>query len=273
MITVGMFIIIWYGVLKILINIIWKFLFGKPLIWEVGLLEMLFKKLRPVYVQRVADMTDKELEETTDIYVNKLHKLRQKLFNNKQGGVARMEKLKGLAKIVLRKVWANKKTNAAIATVGAIAITGAAYLAHARLGFNPLGLSQHDFVKLLTVEAIAAVGLVLPGVLGAGYQTVEQYEKMSVAKKRVKAAKKQAKIEGNVVTPAKEAEKLAKKLGIAIEAALPIVQEQVRAKQAAAVKKKQAGEKLAIEKLAKKLFISEDQARIIRAEQLKNIKK
>ena len=84
-------------------------MFGKPLIWEVGLLEMLFKKLKPIYVQRVADMTDQELEETTNHYVNKLHKWRKKLFNNKQGGVARMEKLKGIAKVVVKKLWANKK--------------------------------------------------------------------------------------------------------------------------------------------------------------------
>lgn len=218
-------------------------------------------------------MTDKELEETTDHYVKKLHKWRDKLFNNKQGGVARMEKLKGVAKLVFKKLWANKKTNAAVATVGAMAITGVAFFAHARWGFNPLGLSSHDFAKLLTVEAVSAIGLIVPGVLGAGYQTVEQFDKMSAAKKRVKVAKKQAKIEGKVITPAKEAEKLAKKLGIAIEAALPIVQQQVQAKQAAAAKKKVAVEQLAIKKLAKKLGISEQQAGIIRAEQLKGLKK
>jgi hypothetical protein len=49
-------------------------------------------------------MTDEELEETTDHYVGKLHKMGRKLFNNKQGGVARMEKIKGLAKVVLKKV-------------------------------------------------------------------------------------------------------------------------------------------------------------------------
>jgi hypothetical protein len=65
---------------------------------------MLFKKLRPIYVQRIAHMTDEELEETTDHYVSKLHKMGRKLFNNKQGGVARMEKIKGLAKVVLKKV-------------------------------------------------------------------------------------------------------------------------------------------------------------------------
>lgn len=234
---------------------------------------MLFKKLRPIYVQRVADMTDKELEETTDHYVKKLHKWREKLFNNKQGGVARMEKLKGVAKLVFKKLWANKKTNAAVATVGAMAITGVAFFAHARWGFNPLGLSSHDFAKLLTIEAVSAIGLIVPGVLGAGYQTVEQFDKMSAAKKRVKAAKKQAKIEGKVITPAKEAEKLAKKLGIAIEAALPIVQQQVQAKQAAVAKKQQVVEQLAVKKLAKKLGISEQQAGIIRAEQIKNLKK
>lgn len=234
---------------------------------------MLFKKLRPIYVQRVADMTDKELEETTDHYVKKLHKWREKLFNNKQGGVARMDKLKGVAKLVFKKLWANKKTNAAVATVGAMAITGVAFFAHARWGFNPLGLDSHDFAKLLTVEAISAIGLIVPGVLGAGYQKVEQYEKMTAAKKRVKIAKKQAKLEGKVITPAKEAEKLAKKLGIAIEAALPIVQQQAQAKQAAVVKKQQSVEKLAVAKLAKKLGISEQQAGIIRAEQIKNLKK
>lgn len=247
-------------------------MFGKPLIWEVGLLEMLFKKLRPVYVQRVADMTDKELEETTDIYVNKLHKLRQKLFNNKQGGVARMEKLKGLAQGVLKKVWANKKTNAAVATVGAMAITGAAYFANTQLGFNPLGLEQADFINLLAAEAVSGIALIAPGVLGAGYQTVEQFEKMSAVKKRVKVAKKQAKVEGKVITPAKEAEKLAKKLGITLEAALPIVQEQAKAKQQVVAKKREAVEQLAVRKLAKKLHISEEQAKVVRAEQIKTVK-
>jgi hypothetical protein len=234
---------------------------------------MLFKKLRPVYVQRVADMTDKELEETTDHFVDKLHRLRQKFVNKKQGGVARMNKIKAFAKGLFKKVWANKKTNAAIGTIGAMAITGVAFFAHARWGFNPLGLSSHDFAKLLTVEAIAGIGLIAPGVLGAGYQTVEQFEKMSVAKKRAKVAKKQAKVEGKVITPAIEAEKLAKKLGIAIEAALPIVQEQAKARQAAVAKKRQAAEKLAIAKLAKKLGIGEDQAAVIRAEQLKKLQK
>ena len=234
---------------------------------------MLFSKLRPVYVQRVADMTDKELEETTDRFVDKLHKLRHKLFNNKQGGVARMEKIKGLAKGIFKKVWANKKTNAAVATVGAMAITGVAFFAHARWGFNPLGLDSHDFAKLLTVEAVSAIGLIVPGVLGAGYQSVEQFNKMSAAKKRVKAAKKQAIVEGKVITPAKEAEKLAKKLGITVEAALPIVQEQARAKQAAVVKKQQVAEKVAVAKLAKKLGIGEAQAQIIRAEQIKKLQK
>lgn len=244
-------------------------MFGKPLIWEVGLLEMLFKKLKPIYVQRVADMTDQELEETTNHYVNKLHKWRKKLFNNKQGGVARMEKLKGIAKVVVKKLWANKKTNAAVATVGALAITGFALFASSSWGFNPLGLSNADFASLLAIEAVSAIGLIVPGVLGAGYQSVEQFEKLSAAKKRAKAAKKQAKKEGKVMTPAKEAEKLAKKLGITIEAALPIVQQQVQAKKAAAAKKKVAIEKLAVQRLAKKLKISEQQAVIIRAEQLK----
>ena len=273
MITVGMFIIIWYGVVKILINILWKFLFGKPLIWEVGVLDMLFKKLRPIYVQRVADMTNKEIEETTDHFVDKLHRLRQKIIDNKQGGVARMNKIKAFAKSLYKKVWANKKTNAAIGTIGAMAITGVAFFAHARYGFNPLGLSSHDFAKLLTAEAVAGIGLIAPGVLGVGYQSPEQFEKMVAAKKRAKLAQKQAKIEGKVITPAIEAEKLAKKLGIAIEAALPIVQEQAKAKQAAVVKKQQAVQKLAVAKLAKKLGISEEQAAIIRAEQLKNLQK
>ena len=217
-------------------------------------------------------MTDEELEETTDHYVNKLHKLRQKLFNNKQGGVARMDKLKGIGLVILKKVWANKKTNGAIATVGAMVITGAAYFAHARFGFNPLGLENVDFVNLLAIEAIAAIGLVVPGVLGAGYQTVEQYEKMVAAKKGAKVAKKQGEVV-KVVDPTIEAGKLAKKLGITVEAALPIVQQQADAKQKALAVKAQAQEALVIAKLAKKLNIGEPQAQIIRAEQLKNIKK
>lgn len=234
---------------------------------------MLFKKLRPIYVQRVAHMTDEELEETTDHYVDRLHKMGRKLFNNKQGGVARMDKIKVLAKGVLKKVWANKKTNAAVATVGAMGITAVAYLANTRLGFNPLGLENQDFVRLLTIEAISAVGLVVPGVLGRGYEAVDVYEKIVAVKKQIAVAKKAAKAVGVPVAPEKEAEKLAKKLGIGIEAALPIVQEQAKAKQEAVAKKQNAVEKIAVAKLAKKLHISEGQAQVIRIEQVKNTKK
>ena len=160
-----------------------------------------------------------------------------------------------------------------MATVGAMAITGVAYIANARWGFNPLGLEHQDFVGLLTAEAISAVALILPGVLGRGYETIEVYEKIVAEKKQIKVAKKQAIVQGAVIAPEKEAEKLAKKLGIAIEAALPIVQEQVKAKQQAIALKANAVEQIAVTKLAKKLHISEAQAQVIRAEQLKNTKK
>lgn len=109
LITVGMFIIIWYGVIKIFANVIWKFLFGKQLEWKVGVLEILFRKLKPVYLQKVASMTDEELEETTDTYVQKLHKLRQKITKDNTRRCCGLEKIKAFAKSVLKNYTQTRK--------------------------------------------------------------------------------------------------------------------------------------------------------------------
>lgn len=217
-------------------------------------------------------MTNEELEETTDNYVHKLHKIRQKIFKHNTRRCCTLEKIKAFAKSVIKKLYANKKTNAAIGTVGAMVITGAAYFANRKWN---LGLEETlgvEFITLLAAEAVATIGLVAPGVLGAGYQTVDQFEKMVASKKRAKVANKEAKKEGKVITPAKKAAKLAKKLNINEAAALQIVQEQQKAQMEAIAKKESVQEGIAVAKLAKKLHISEAQAKIIRAEQLKNSK-
>jgi hypothetical protein len=218
-------------------------------------------------------MTDEELEETTNHYAGKLHKWRQKIFNNKTRRCCTLKNIKQVVGQVAKKVYANKKTNAAIGTVGAMALTGVAYFASAQWGFNPLGLENTDFVNLLAAEAVATIGLVAPGVLGAGYQTVDEFDKMAAAKKQAKVAKKQSKKEGVVLSPAKQAGKLAKKLGVTEDAALLIVKQQEQTRKEAQAKKDAAKESLLVSKLAKQLHVSEEQAKAIRAEQIRNAQK
>lgn len=149
-------------------------------------------------------------------------------------------------------------------------ITGAAYFADKKWGLGLESALGFDYINLLAIEAVATIGLVAPGVLGAGYQTVEGHSKMVAEKKEVKKAKKQAKVEGKVISPEKKADKLAKKLHITSSAALQIVQEQQKGRQEALAKKQEVTETLLVEKLAKKLGISKEQAKVIREEQIKN---
>ena len=75
----GMLIIVWYGVIKIVLNVVWRILFGKPLLWKVGILEVFFGRLKPVYAQRMADITDAEIEEKTERYLESFNKVTKKV--------------------------------------------------------------------------------------------------------------------------------------------------------------------------------------------------
>lgn len=258
LISMGMFIIIWYGVMKIIINTLWIFLFGKRFDWKIGVLELLLAKLRPVHAQKIIETTEEEVEEKSSRYAKSLKRIRHKLTKDNTRRCCKLSFIKNK----VGKLKTNLRTNTAISTLGALVVTAGGYVAEIN------GVQVSSFIgipieALLVGEVFAAGALIAPGIMGAGYQTKEQFETMLREKKEKKLAKKEAKAKGVTVAPEVEAAKLSKKLGISQEKAMEIVRERnlVKAKKAEELQKAKDA-KQAI-KLAKKLNITTAKAQEI----------
>ena len=164
----------------------------------------------------------------------------------------------------------NKKTNAAIGTLGALAVSVGGYFAsditvigqvYDTMGVSPAGA--------LAATAVAGVALVIPGVLGKGRQTQDEFTKMLEDKKAARLAKKAAKAAGvPQATQVERAEAYAKKNGISNALAIKIIQEQDAKAKADAALKVEAREAKVIAGIAKKSKVSEVMAKQIRADQL-----
>lgn len=272
LIQVGMLIIIWYGVIKILLNLLWRFLFGKKLEWKIGILELFFGRLKPVYAQRTAEMTDAEIDEKTERYLEQISKVTHKITKDDTRRCCKMKFVKNLA----AKARVNLKTNTAIGTVGALVVAAGGYIASGDVAvvdtvYNAVGIGP---AEALAATAVAAAGLVVPGILGKGRQTQEEFAKMLKEKKDAKEAKKAAKAAGAPAKTVQErAEAYAKKHNLSVQLATQIVKEQdAKAAQEAAEAKKAREEKI-VAKIAKKQNVSEAMARQIRADQIKQLAK
>lgn len=256
----GMATIVGYGVLKILLgNIMWPLLFAKKFEWKVGLLDIFYNILRPIWAQKVIDESDDEEHEQqkTVEYIDRIEKTRH-LFNGSEqhGGVQRMN-----FKNILNGILANKWT-----ILGIAGVAGAALLGNPLEGGRIGAILQGDLVEVLAVA----------GQLGAGFLAVRAavgpgIEKLEVAKAReakgleVKKAKA-ANAEKFVIET--KALALAKQLGIDLEQAKTVVkakEEKVKADNAKANAKK---EEAIIGKLAKALNVGLEQAKAIRLAQL-----
>lgn len=270
-IQLGMVIIIWYGVMKIVLNVVWKLFFGKKFEWKVGILEIFLRRLRPVFAQSIIDQTEDDLEEKTDRYVASINKVARRIRKDNTRRCCTMSVIKNL----LAKLNVNKKTNTAVGTIGALAVSVGGYFASdvgvIQQAYDAMGISP---AGVLAATSIAAVALVIPGVLGTGRQTKEQFEIMLEKKKVERLAKKVAKTAGvPKKTQADRAADYAKKNNISVALAMQIVKEQDAKAQADAAQKREAREEKVIASIAKKSKVSIEMAKQIRIDQLTKIAK
>lgn len=244
----GMAFIVGYGVIKILLNIIWHLLFGKGFKWKIGILDILFKRLKPVRAQEIVEATDEELEEKASRYVKKILRARER----KHGGVLFMA-----MKDVLKNINANKWT--LLGVTGATAVTGLAVTGVIDLSTASelLNIAQNvPSTESIVTTAVTAAGIALSvkAALGKGIETTEEYD----ARKAKEVAAKQ-------VTPeskkAASVAKLVKKLGISEAQAINVYNEQQKTAAAEEAKKNAAKNEAAAIKLSKKLGISVDAAK------------
>lgn len=258
----GMVIIVGYGVLKTVVgNILWPILFAKKLNLNVGILEKLFRFLKPIKVQRIIETTDEDNQDKIIEYVEYIEKTRR-MFSGKTRRCLGMN-----FKKILATINANKFT---ILGVGAVA-TGAVLQ-----GFGvipPLsadlinGIMQGDVLDIATTA-----GLLIGGVAALNAMAGPGIESEAKAKQRVQAKKQGKVIDPNAIDE-NEAKKLAKKLGIEVEQSKLILKSKIDKAMKDAQAQQAAKELKIIQKLAKELGITEEQAKAVRVAQIQKQKK
>lgn len=252
LISLGMFIIIWYGVMKIFLNMLWHFLFAKKFHWKIGVLEMLHNRLKPVHAQRIVDSDDKDFDEKVEKNIRNIQKL-GKNFRKKEK--RRCQELSRIKK-ALSQLNANKYS--ALGTVTALGAVGVG--AYEVLGLSEEAVATAGIVEALTAGGfLGAAGLTIKGILGKGLENPEEYNARKESEAKNKAAYKEGKTNSDAMIKA-EADRLAKKLSISDEKALEL------AKDKAEKAEKEAKEANAIKlgkeatKIAKKQKVSVDSA-------------
>jgi len=209
-ITIGMAILITYGVIKLIVNVLWLALFGKKFEWKVGLLEVFYKHLR---VNRIVSMGSVENEESAiqaeqviELIKNSREKIRQESGRWKK----MMEKLS----LFFKKFSVNKKTNSALIAVAAMFLTALDYLL-LEFGITTTSLiatiagNPDIFSELIAGEIVALSAVLSMGIKGKGFESEEE------AKIRIENQSK-VKTEAQKLAEAKKAElnkeKVAKKI-------------------------------------------------------------
>lgn len=257
----GTAIIVGYGVLKILLNMLWILFFGKKFEFRIGILELFARKVKPVKLQKWITMTDEELEEKASLYAEKItKKAREK---KQHGGALKM----GFFKNVWNGVVANKQTILGIAGAG---VGAAIFVANPELAAQAQNFVGGDFANLegglgLAIAAVTA-GLTINAAVKQGIETPTEYQLRIEEKKALKAEIKQAKADGTFDLE-KTKTKLMKQYGITEAKANEIVAEKLAALKAEAEAEKAAEKDAKAAKLAKKLGITKEKALEIVAEQ------
>jgi hypothetical protein len=233
-------------------------LFGRNFEWKIGLLDKLFKYLRPVRAQEIAEATEEEIQEKALQYMRRLGKVR---ILKSHGGV----RLMGI-KNLLQKVNANKWT-----ILGAGALTAGGVLSGlglvdpasvkdvADMVVNGLPLEQ-GAEGIATFVGLGAAGVaVYKSIFGKGIESVEQFQARKAEEAKVKLEQKQLKASGQVQAQ-KAVTNLVNKLHIPEAQAKEIIAAQVKAKQEVeALKQKQVEDKK-VQALAKKLGVTPEKA-------------
>lgn len=253
----GMAFIVGYGVIRITFNLIWNILFGKDFQWKIGILERLFRKLKPIKAQEIAERSDTETDEKTKHYLNKVVKAR----NRKRGGMIKM----GFKKFV-QKVNANKWTIMGVGSVvglGVLTATGvldpvaAKELVTGVAGANSATI-QNGILTIAAATVTTAIGV--RGVVGKGPENVEEYQERKSEEKEAKMARKKAKLDGTLDAERTKA-KLMKKFNINEAKAEELVKDQLEAAKKEAELKEKEKQAKQVAKIAKKLGVSEEKAK------------
>ena len=248
-ISLGMFIIIWYGVMKIILNSVWVLLFGKKIQFEIGILEFFHNKLKPVQAQRIVDSDEKEFEENIIKKERKLKKMTRSFHTRKDNWRCyRMEKIKQL----LAKLNANKYT--ILGSIAAVSSVGVG-------AYETLGLNGTEAITSMGVmEALAAggfmgaAGLSLRSIFGKGLEGTQEYQDRKKAEKENKLAAKKYDVNAEGI-------KLANKLNISKEKGIELAKDKKVQLEKEAEEALLKAENEEAKKVAKKIGISEEKAK------------
>jgi hypothetical protein len=272
----GMVIIVGYGVLKIIVgNILWQLLFGYKAKINIGILDKLYRFLRPIRVQKIIETTDKEdndekmLEYVDRIEIARMH------FEQKTWRCSSVK-----FKEFLATLNANKWTIIGTASVGGVALLSGLGVMPPLSPESMEALGDGNLVAIAnTTGYIGAALLGLKAMLGAGIESSTEYTARVSAAKAAKTAKAAKKAKTSEQLLETKANLLSKKLGIEPAQAKEILIKKAEkdakiklaateAKKKALAEKKAKKEDLIVEKLAKNLGISKEEAAPIRAAQL-----
>ena len=218
-ITIGMAILVSYGVMKLIINLVWLSLFGKKFEWKVGLLEIFYKHLRVNRIVRMGDVNDLEeviqAEQVVEIIKNSREKIRQES--------GRWKKMMNKLSLFFKNFGRNKKTNTALIGVGAIFLTAFDYLLM-RFGITNesiVGLISGNpdiFAELIAAEVVALSAVLSMGIKGKGFESEEEAQVRTEAKvslkDKAKADLAAAKAVGNQERVARKIIKTAEGFGV-----------------------------------------------------------
>jgi len=218
-ISIGMAILVSYGVMKLVVNIIWLLLFGKKFEWKIGLLEIFYKHLRVNRIVRMGDVNDLEeviqAEQVVEIIKNSREKIRQES--------GRWKKMMNKLSLFFKNFSRNKKTNSALIGVGAIFLTAIDYLLM-RFGITNesiVGLISGNpdiFAELIAAEVVALSAVLSMGIKGKGFESEEEAQVRTEAKvslkEKAKADLAAAKAVGNQERVARKIIKTAEGFGV-----------------------------------------------------------
>lgn len=216
-ITLGMAVLVLYGVMKLGMNILWLFLFGRKFEWKIGVLEIFFRHLkvnRAIHYAENNDESSRQAEQVVEMLKNSQRKIRQKS--------GRWKKMIEKLSLFFKNFNRNKKTNLALVSVVAMVITALDHFA-AQFGILNVSVLEHltqnaeIFEALIGAEALALAAIITQGIKGAGFESEEQAQariaKKQEAQTEANKNAETAKVEANRIKVAKNIIKTANQYG------------------------------------------------------------
>ena len=191
-ITWGMAFIVGYGVLRIVLNLIWNIFFGRDFKWKLGIVEKLFLRLKPLQIQ------EKVQKAITDDQEESVKRMKVIMKKRRNGGGVKM----GFKKF-MSKLNANKWTILGVTSIASVTALGAFGVVDVNsaidfLGnLNNLGAAENISQGVISTAVIAgAAGVGIKSVLSAGPESVENFQARKAEEKAAKALRKENKANG-----------------------------------------------------------------------------